>query len=141
VQTRAFAERDVPTLRKASAIPMLALCALLLSAGDRLFALLLGHAATVPPTTTPILVVLLLANLAQNIASSLLLHTGFFREIARVARFLVVAMAAMPGVVLAMGLDVVGLIGGYAAVYVAGAGLYIIYVLCEPFRVAAAPKV
>ena len=77
------------------AVPTLALCTLLLFAGDRLFALFLGHAATVPPAATLILVVLLLANLAQNVANSLLLHTGYFREIARVASFLVVAMAAM----------------------------------------------
>jgi O-antigen/teichoic acid export membrane protein len=146
-QTRAFAERDPFTLRKATltaavlcTVPTLALCALLLLAGDRLFALLLGHAATVPPAATPILVVLLLANLAQNVASSLLLHTGFFREIARVASFLVVAMAVMTGIVLAIGLDIVGFIGGYAAVYVAGAGLYIAYVLRGPFRIAHQPK-
>jgi O-antigen/teichoic acid export membrane protein len=146
-QTRAFAERDATTLKKATltaailcAIPTLALCALLLMAGDRLFALLLGHAATIPPQATLILVVLLLANLAQNVASNLLLHTGFFREIARVASFLVVAMAAMTGIVLATGVDIVGFIGGYAAVYVAGAGLYIAYVARGPFRIAAVPR-
>lgn len=145
-QTRAFAERDAATLRKATlmaailcAIPTFALCALLLLAGDRLFALLLGSAATVPPAATLILVVLLLANLAQNVASSLLLHTGFFREIARVATFLVAAMAVMTGIVLALRLDIVGFIGGYATVYVAGAGLYIAYVLRGPFRIAAQP--
>lgn len=54
-QTRAFAEHDVATLKKATltatvliAMPTIALCALLLTAGDKLFALLLGHAATVP---------------------------------------------------------------------------------------------
>ena len=101
-QTRAFAEGDAATLKNATltatllcAVPTLALCTLLLFTGDRLFALLLGHAATVPPAVTLILVVLLLANLAQNVANSLLLHTGFFREIARVASFLVAAMAAM----------------------------------------------
>lgn len=146
-QTRAFAEGDAVTLKRATwtaailcTIPTLALCGLLLFAGDRLFALLLGKAATIPPAAIPILVVLLIANLAQNVASNLLLHTGFFREIARVASFLVAAMAVMTGIVLAAGLDIVGFIGGYAAVYVAGAALYIGYVLRGPFRVAAAPK-
>jgi O-antigen/teichoic acid export membrane protein len=147
-QTRAFADHDAPTLKKATliatvlcAVPTLALCALLLLAGDRLFALLLGNAATVPPAATFILVVLLLANLAQNVASCLLLHTGFFREIARVASFLVAAMAGMTALVLLSGLDIVGFIGGYAAVYVMGALLYVVYVLRGPIRLASMPKV
>jgi O-antigen/teichoic acid export membrane protein len=140
-QTRAFAENDIHTLKKATwtaailcAIPTFALCALLLFDGDRLFALLLGHAATMPHAATLILVVLLLANLGQNVASCLLLHTGFFREIARVATFLVVAMAVMTAVAIACGADIVSFIGGYAAVYVMGAGLYIAYVMRKIFR-------
>ena len=147
-QTRAFADHDAPTLKKATliatalcAVPTLALCALLLFAGDRLFALLLGQAAIVPPAATLILIVLLLANLAQNVASCLLLHTGFFREVARVASFLVVAMAGMTALVLLSGLDIVGFIGGYAAVYVMGAVLYVVYVLRGPIRIASMPKV
>lgn len=147
-QTRAFADHDAPTLKKATliaavlcAVPTLALCALLLFSGDRLFALLLGNAATIPPAATLILIVLLLANLAQNVASCLLLHTGFFREIARVASFLVVAMAMMTALVLLISLDVVGFIGGYAAVYVMGALLYVVYVLRGPIRIASLPKV
>ena len=147
-QTRAFAERDAATLKKATltafilcAVPTLVLCALLLAAGDRVFAFLLGQAATVPSAATPILVVLLLANMAQNVANSLLLHTGFFREIARVASFLVIAMAAMTAIVLVAHIDIVGFISGYAAVYVAGAALYIGYVVRGPFRIAAAGKV
>jgi O-antigen/teichoic acid export membrane protein len=143
-QTRALAERDAAMLKKATltafvlcAIPTLALCALLLLAGDRLFALLLGHAATVLPAAIDVLVVLLLANLAQNVASNLLLHTGYFREIARVATVLVAAMAAMTLIAVAAGVDIVGFIGGYAAVYVAGAALYIAYVWRGPFRRAA----
>lgn len=88
-----------------------------------------------------ILLVLLLANLAQNVASCLLLHTGFFREIARVASYLVVAMAGMTALVLLSGLDIVGFIRGYAAVYVMGAVLYVVYVLRGPIRIASMPKV
>jgi O-antigen/teichoic acid export membrane protein len=145
-QTRAFAAHDAATLKKATltaaflvALPTLALCALLLAAGDQLFALLLGHAATVPRVAVFILVALLLANMVQNIASNLLLHTGFFREIARVASFLVAAMAAMTSIVLAAGLDISGFLAGYALVYAAGAALYIMYVMRCPFRVAAMP--
>jgi len=145
-QTRAFAARDVATLKRATltaavliALPTLLLCLLLLLAGDRLFALLLGHAATVPSAAVVILAVLLLANMAQNVASCLLLHTGFFREIARVASFLVAAMAAMTALVLVTGLDITGFLAGYAVVYVAGAALYLYYVVRQPFRLAAMP--
>ena len=143
-QTRAFASGDVKTLKKATltaavlcAIPTVILCAVLLVAGDRLFAILLGGAAAIPHDAVLILVVLLLANLTQNVATNLLLHLGFFSEIARVATFLMVAMAAMTGIVMIAGLGIVGFIGGYAAVYVVGAALYIAYVVRGPFRIAA----
>lgn len=143
-QTRAFASGDVKMLKKATltasilcALPTIILCVLLLFAGDRLFAILLGGAATIPQQVTYILVVLLIANLAQNVATNLLLHLGFFSEIARVATFLMVAMAAMTAIVMIAGLGIVGFIGGYAAVYVAGAALYVAYVVRGPFRIAA----
>ena len=143
-QTRAFAERDAATLKKATwmatvlcAVPTLALCALLWFAGDRVFALLLGPAALVPASVTPVLIVLLIANMIQNVASCLLQHTGFFREIARVATFMVVAMAAMTAVVYVARADIVGFIGAYTSVYVAGAVLYTAYVVRKPFRIAA----
>jgi O-antigen/teichoic acid export membrane protein len=146
-QTHAFAERDVATLKKATltaaflcAIPTFALCGLLQWSGDRVFALLLGSAATVPAEATWILVVLLIANWAQNVANSLLLHTGFFREIARVATFLVMAMAIMTSTVIALNLNIVGFIAGYGAVYIAGTILYLAYVVRGPFRIAAQPR-
>ncbi|MGN6570842.1 MAG: hypothetical protein ACTHLO_05455, partial [Pseudolabrys sp.] len=118
-------------------VPTLALCAILLFAGDRLFALLLGHAATVPPMATKLLVVLLIANLAQNVASNLLLHTGFFRDIARIATALAAAMAAMTVATIVAGAGIVGFIGGYTAVYVGGAALYLVALWRGPFRRAA----
>jgi hypothetical protein len=147
-QTHAFAEHDVPMLRKSTlasfilcAIPTVILGAVLLFAGNRLFALLLGHAATVPSAAILVLVVLMVANMAQKVATSLLQHTGFFRQIARVATFLVVAMAAMTTVVYAAGLDFTGFLGGYTVVFIAGAALYISDMVRGPFRVAATPKV
>ena len=134
-QTRAFAERDMITLKKATwtaaalcAIPTLVLCVALVVAGDRIFALLLGHAASVPAAAIPVLVVLLVANLAQNVASNLLLHTGFFHELARVVTLMLGAMAVTTLVVIVSGAGIVGFIGGYAAAYVIGAALYIAYV-------------
>jgi O-antigen/teichoic acid export membrane protein len=146
-QTRAFAAGDEKTLKKATltaailcAIPTLALCALLLAAGDRLFAILLHDTAVIPREVTHILVALMLANLAQNVANSLLLHLGYFSEMARIATFLMVAMAAMTGVVLATGLTITGFIAGYALVYFAGAALYVTYVFRKPFRLIGQPR-
>jgi len=87
-----------------------------------------------------ILVVLLLANLAQNVANNLLLHLGFFHEIARVATFLVIAMAAMTAIVVGAGLGITGFIAGYAIVYIAGGALYVSYMVRGPFRIAAAGR-
>lgn len=134
-QTRAFAEKDTDTLKKATltaaalcAIPTLVLCAALLFGGDKFFALLLGHAATMPRAATYILIALLIGNLAHSVATCLLLHTGFFREIGRVAGVVVVAMAAMTGLVVVCGLGIVSFIGLYAAVYIAGVVLYVAHV-------------
>jgi hypothetical protein len=54
-----------------------------------------------------------------------------------VASFLVAAMAAMTALVLGAGLDITGFLAGYAVVYVAGAALYVYYVVRQPFRLAA----
>jgi O-antigen/teichoic acid export membrane protein len=143
-QTRALAEHDAPALKRATltafilcAVPTFVLCAMLLLAGDRLFALLLGRAATMPAAATNLLVVLLIANLAQNVASNLLLHTGFFRIIARIATALVAAMAAMTLTAIAAGAGILGFIAGYTAVYVAGAALYAAALWRGPFTRAA----
>ena len=47
----------------------------------------------------------------------------------------------MTALVLLSGLDIVGFIGGYAAVCVMGAVLYVAYVLRGPIRIASMPKV
>jgi O-antigen/teichoic acid export membrane protein len=141
-QTRAYAAGDAATLKRATltaavlcALPTVALCAILLFAGDWLFALLLGKAATIPHEAVLLLIVLLLANLVQNVSSNLLLHLGLFSEIARVATVLMAGMAAMTAVVLMCGFGIVGFIAGYALVWCLGAALYTLYVVRGPFRV------
>src|SRR5581483_7389836 len=67
-QTSALAERDGPTLVRAT-LAAVALCCIpaavaslvLIFGGDKLFALLLGNAATMPAATTPILIVMIFA--------------------------------------------------------------------------------
>jgi hypothetical protein len=75
----------------------------------------------VPPAVTPILVVMLLANLVQMVAQSLLLHAGFFREISRIGLGVAVAMVVATAIAVVAKLTIVEFLGGYAAVYTAGA--------------------
>jgi hypothetical protein len=46
-------------------------------------------------------------------------------------------MTVMTAVVLLAGAGIVGFIGGYALVYLAGAALYVAYALCKPFRIVS----
>jgi hypothetical protein len=111
---------------------------LLIFAAKPLFAFLLGSAATVPPTVAPILVVMLLANLVQMVAQSLLLHAGFFREISRIGAAVAIAMVAATAIAVVAKLTVVGFLGVYAAVYTAGA-LYLAVAAYRGPIVAASP--
>jgi hypothetical protein len=110
------------------------LCILLTFWSQQLFALLLGPAAVMPPQTAWILIVLLLANLAQTVANFLLVHTGFFREIARLATIVTAAMIAATALALLARLDFIGFLQTYAAVYVVSAALYVILAIKGPIR-------
>jgi Glycosyltransferase Family 4 len=127
-QTSALAELDGHTLVRATllaaalcAIPASIACAILLLSADRLFAFLLGPAATMPPETTPILIVLLIANLTQMITHSVLVHNGYFKDVARLGICVSAAMTAVAGVAIIGHLDIVRFLEGYTAVYACGA--------------------
>jgi hypothetical protein len=144
-QTRALAARDVGKLIRATLIaaglcclPAAFACGLLIFASKPLFAFLLGNAATVPPAVTPILVVMLLANLVQMVAQSLLLHSGFFREISRIGAGVAVAMIVTTAIAVAARLDVVQFLGAYAVVYAAGALYLAVAAFRGPVRAAVA---
>jgi O-antigen/teichoic acid export membrane protein len=144
-QTRALAAHDAAKLIRTTLIaaglcclPAAFACGLLIFASKPLFAFLLGKAATVPPTVAPILVVMLLANLIQMVAQSLLLHSGFFREISRIGAGVAVAMIVATAIAVAAKLDIVAFLGVYAAVYTAG-GLYLAVAAYRgPVRAASA---
>jgi hypothetical protein len=104
-----------------------------------LFAFLLGTAATVPPAVTPILVVMLIANLVQMVAQSLLLHAGFFREISRIGAGVAVAMIIATGIAVGIKLDIVQFLAVYAAVYTAGALYLAVAAIRGPVHAASAP--
>jgi O-antigen/teichoic acid export membrane protein len=145
-QTRALAARDAPKLIRTTLIaaglcclPAAFACGLLIFASKPLFAFLLGSAATVPPTVTPILVVMLLANLVQMVAQSLLLHAGFFREISRICASVAVVMVLATAIAVAAKLTIVEFLGVYAAVYSAGALYLAIAAYRGPILAAASP--
>ena len=48
-----------------------------------------------PPATTPIIIMLLVGNLAQMVSHSVLVHTGFFKEVARISFALVAVLTGI----------------------------------------------
>jgi len=143
-QTRALAARDNARLIRTTllaaalcALPAAFACGLLIFASRQLFAFLLGSSATVPPTVTPILVVMLIANLVQMVAQSLLLHAGFFREISRIGATVAAAMIVATAVSIAAKFDIVEFLGAYAAIYAGGALCLAIAALRGPIRAAS----
>ncbi len=144
-QTRAFADGDVPGLIRVTligmaiaALPTAILCTLLYFAADKIFALLLGPAATMPQAAGPILIVLMAANLVQNFSTSLMIHTGFFRDMSRLAIGMSVAMTIVSLGAIAARLDIVGFLIAYTCVYVAGAVAFLALALYGPIQTARA---
>jgi O-antigen/teichoic acid export membrane protein len=142
-QTRALAEKDQPAMIKATllavalcSLPAIVLCGLLAFAGEHLLALLLGAAATMPPATIPILIVLLLANLAQTVSNSVLLHTGHFRQLAGIAAGLAAAMTVMTAIAVVLRLDISGFLWGYTIVFAVGVVFSVAALIRGPIRAA-----
>jgi O-antigen/teichoic acid export membrane protein len=130
-QTAAYAARDRRTLLRATllaaamcALPALAVAGLLLVDAERLFALLLGNAAVVPASVTPVLLVLLVAGVIKTAPAFLLEYTGYFKEVAWLSVANVVLMTIALGTGLILHLDMTGLLAVYAAVFVIAAVLY-----------------
>ena len=145
-QTSALAERDGPTLVKATfvaaalcALPAAMVSAILLVGADKLFAILLGKAATMPAATTPILIVLLFTDLTKMVTHSVLVHSGFFKEVARIGMGVAAAMTVVGAYAIATHLNIVSFLEAYAAVYVCGAMAAAIMMIRGPFRLAHEP--
>ncbi len=144
-QTRALATHDVRRLVRTSvlavglcAVPAVCACTILIFAGGPLFKFLLRSAATVPPQIIPILVVLLLFNVVQIVAETLLQHTGYFRNLARVGALVAVAMTAATALAVAAKFDIVGFLAVYTIVFAAGALYLAATAIMGPIRAAAA---
>jgi O-antigen/teichoic acid export membrane protein len=143
-QTKAFAERDARTLVRATllaaafcAVPALGISGLLIFAGKQMFALLLGPAATMPAAATPVIVGLLLASMMQLVTHSVLVHTGFFKEVARIGMLMVVAQIAAAAIVVLERLDIIAFLSFYTAVYACGALMALALMIRGPIRIAA----
>jgi len=142
-QTSALADRDGPTLVRATllaaalcSIPAAIACGILIFAADKIFAILLGSAATMPPATTPILIVLLIANLTQMVTNSVLVHNGYFKEVARIGIGVVAAMTGVAAITVIGHLDIVQFLEAYAAVYACGAIAAVVLMIRGPIRLA-----
>ena len=140
-QTSALAERDGPTLVHATlfgvamcALPAAMISIILLFGAERLFAMLLGHAATMPPATTPILIAMLFADLTKMITHSVLVHNGYFKEVARVGLGVVLAMTGLAAFALLTHLDIVHFLAAYTAVYACGAVAALVMMIRGPVR-------
>lgn len=127
-QTSALAERDGPTLVRATllaaalcAIPAAIISLILVFGAERLFGLLLGHAATMPPAITPILILMLTANLVKMVTQSVLVHNGYFKDVARIGVGVAAAMTGLGAYAIFNHLDIVSFLQGYASVYACGA--------------------
>jgi O-antigen/teichoic acid export membrane protein len=130
-QTVAYAKRDRHTLIRATlvavalcAAPALAVAGILMIDAERLFALLLGDAAIVPASVTPILLVLLAAGVIKTAPAFLLAYTGYFKEVAWLSVINVVLMTAAMIAGFVLRVDMVGLLAIYAGVFVVASALY-----------------
>jgi hypothetical protein len=101
---------------------------------NKIFGLLLGPAATMPAEVAPILVVLLIANLTQMVSHSLLVHSGFFKEVGKLGTIIAVAMTATTAFALWVGIDIIGFLKIYTGVYSCGALISVVLVLRGPVR-------
>jgi O-antigen/teichoic acid export membrane protein len=145
-QTRALATRDVGKLVRTTAlaiglccVPAFIGCAVLIFAGGPLFHFLLRSAATVPPQIVPILVALLLINIVQIVSETLLQHTGYFRNLARVGALVAVMMIAATALSVLAKFDIVGFLAAYTVAFTAGALCLTAAAVMGPIR-AASPQ-
>ena len=89
-----------------------------------------------PPATTPIIIMLLIGNLAQMVSHSVLVHTGYFKEVARISFGLVAAMTGVAALAVWAHFDIVQFLNAYAAVYTCGALATVALMIRGPIRLA-----
>ena len=85
-----------------------------------------------PAAFIQILVVLVLANLVQTVANFVLVHTGFFGPIGRLATGMALLMTVVAALDAMLKLSLIGFAALYAAAYVVGAALYAVLAMRHP---------
>jgi hypothetical protein len=140
-QTAAHSARDrrmlirtMLTAMALCAVPAIAVGTLLMIDAQGLFRLLLGKAATMPASVTPILLTLLLAGVLKSAPNFLLQYTGYFKEIARLSVTNVSLMTLAVGGGIWLQDSVVGLLALYAGVFVIVGVLYLTQAALGPIR-------
>jgi hypothetical protein len=83
---------------------------------------------------------MVLANLVQMVAQSLLLHAGFFREISRIGAGVAIAMIVATAISVMARLNIVEFLGVYTAVYTSGALYLVIAAYRGPIRAASSQQ-
>lgn len=138
-QTRAHSEGDRRSLVLATwmaaglaSLPAVAICIALAFFAGPMFKLLLGDAAVMPQAIADLMIVLLVANLVQTVSNFLLIHTGYFKAIARVSVLVSVSATLVAGIAIFAGADLTGFIRAFTAVYVASALCYLTLALRGP---------
>jgi O-antigen/teichoic acid export membrane protein len=140
-QTRAFAASDRAALLRGfwlavaiCAVPAAALCLALLLYSDVIFTTLLGSAAVMPDAAVNILILMLIAGAIQAVSHSLLLHTGFFKEAARLGLGVALALTVVIAIAVALGADLIAFMSIYAGIIAAGAFFAMVYASVKLFR-------
>lgn len=87
---------------------------------------------------TPVIIMLLFGNLAQMVSHSVLVHTGFFKDVARISFALVGGLSAVAALAIWANFDIVQFLNAYAAVYSCGAIATVGLMIRGPIRLAHA---
>ena len=139
--TRAHNEGDHRSLVLATwmaaglaSLPGIAICIALAFFAEPMFKLLLGHSAVMPQAIANLMIILLIANLIQTVSNFLLIHTGYFKVIARVSVLVSVSATLVTGIAIFAGADLTGFLKAFTAVYVASSLCYLTLALRGPLR-------
>lgn len=140
-QTRAHSEGDRRSVVLATwmaaglaSLPGIAICIALAFFSEPMFRILLGDSAVMPQPIVHLMIVLLIANLIQTVSNFLLIHTGYFKVIARLSILVSLAATFATAFAIVAGADLTGFIKAFTAVYVASALSYLTLALRGPLR-------
>jgi O-antigen/teichoic acid export membrane protein len=140
-QTRAHSEGDRKSIVLATwmaaglaSLPGIAICIALAFFSEPMFRILLGDSAVMPQAIVHLMIVLLIANLIQTVSNFLLIHTGYFKVIARLSVLVSLAATLATAFAIVAGADLTGFIKAFTAVYVASALSYLTLALRGPLR-------